>query len=284
MRKRTCLVFGIFVGLVTACSLADLGALSSGDAVADADVAEEDATTSGEDGGGSEDDAALVDSGDEDVSDTDASSDAGDDAGTDLDAALDASDASDAGGASDAGWTPCNGAPVKSTPFVKPQVAFGASYDESSVSWSNEDDAVMENGQTANATAYIASKSDYLVVTDFPFGVADSIRVVGVELQIVRRSQGISNLPGNVADEGVGLVFKGAASKTLLKEPGTWSATATTITYGGPTQTFGETITGEDVNDLSNFGAGITVAFTPPNGGLATAKVDAIRMKLYYCE
>lgn len=292
-RERTCLVFGIFVGLASACSLADLGSLSSGDDVADADVANEDATTpiGDTDTGALGEDAALDDSGDEDASRDDASGDGGDggdDAGADMDAALDASDAAsvDGGGdaGSDGGSTPCHGAPVKSTPFVKPQAAFNTSNASSSVDWNNEMNALTEDGQTANATSYMSAKSHYLVVTHFPFGVADSIRVVGVELQVVRRSQGVSTLPGNVADDVVGLAFKGVASAVLVKEPGIWSTTAATITYGGPTQTFGETITGADVNDLENFGAGISVVFTPPGGSVAIAKIDAIRMKLYYCE
>lgn len=143
--------------------------------------------------------------------------------------------------------------------------------------WAPHNEAAVLDGKVAScALKAAAPRSDTILVGGFGLGVPATAKVVGVEFKLARRSE-----VGSVRDADIKLWLRGSP----YEDEGTsvlWSTSLETVTYGGPTNTWGTSLAGSDVNDPS-FALGVA-ATIPSAGPNDTAMVDGVTAKVFYCE
>lgn len=262
--------------LVTACSLIDLDDLTAGSMSDDPDA--EPLPDGGRPPSPDGSDGSIVEEPDGHVPKEDASLDGGGGRNDDADAAPEPT-------------SPCEGLTTESTPFLSPRVAFPIKKQGGTLSWTTPDGALTKDDSSAQAASSIQKTTEYLSVSNLTPGLPSDARISGFEIEIIRF---FSNLTGGaVNDDGVVMTLNGQPGTAPKKSSDGWTSYSKTVTYGGPTETFGITLkdtktgqwlTGADAN--SNpflFGAAISVVV----GGLVvqtqTANVDSMRVKIHYC-
>lgn len=197
---------------------------------------------------------------------SDAKVDAALDAGTDvLDAA--ASDASDAKADADA----C-------VAVVYGPLDPGSAVDLATIGtrpWSSANKAITSDDQRAEVSAMINGEvSHYLWASGYGFTLPSTATITGIEVAIER-----SALSGvGIVDNEVRLT-KGAVLGTAKAANGVWGTSETVITYGGPNDMWGTTLTPADVN-LAGFGVALSTKY-PSVSGNDWPRVDVIRVTIY---
>lgn len=142
-------------------------------------------------------------------------------------------------------------------------------------SWSNPSNAATSNNAYATFINVTGSSST-LTATNFGSSVPSGATINGIEVTIERKSSSGSAHK----DFTVQLVKGGTASGTNKADTATFYGTSdATITYGGASDLWGNTLTVSDVN-ATNFG----VVFQCNNtaAALNTCSVDAFSLKIYY--
>ncbi len=151
-----------------------------------------------------------------------------------------------------------------------------------SFDWSNPSNAKTDNG--SRATVYLShanNASRYLKATNFGFSISSSAIINGIEVKVERSQNSGHTL--RVFDNSVRLVKNGVTVATSEKSTGTaWPTYDAVITYGGPTDTWGQTWTGADIN-ATNTGFAISAIHDNTDND-RTPQVDYISMKVYYTD
>lgn len=120
------------------------------------------------------------------------------------------------------------------------------------------------------------SGTQNLVASNFGFSIPAGVTILGIAVTLLRSAT------GSIKDFGPYLsVSPGGLGGVLHPDPNTWPSTPTSITYGGPTDTWGTTpaLTPAIVNDPT-----FMVRFSESNmgGAGAVATISGIRMTVYY--
>lgn len=142
--------------------------------------------------------------------------------------------------------------------------------------WGNTNNAKTHDGLYAEALMgpqpYFV---DYLRAMTFAPNIGNNDIVNGIVVEIEKKTNGLGF---GVQDYLVRLWQNNIPSGNNKKLPGEWTTSFAYYTYGSPTDTWGLTLTGADIN-ASGFGVGIS-----PSGGGASdaAQVDHIRITYYY--
>jgi hypothetical protein len=151
----------------------------------------------------------------------------------------------------------------------------GGGYD-----WSNTPASISNDQYT---TANIDSSSfptDYLKSTDYDFRIPSWATINGIEMT-VERSRNVGS-GGTVTDNSVKLVKNNVVVGANKADTSTaWTSSDVVVTYGGPNDLWGEAWTPANINS-SSFGSVFSAKRT--SGGDRTARVDQIRMKVYYSD
>lgn len=150
--------------------------------------------------------------------------------------------------------------------------------------WSSPSNAQTSNDTAANATVgtgIVSATSEFLRgVQLVSASVPSDAQIVGVEVTVERLAS--STVPPQCKDSSLQLVKGGSATGTNNASASFWNeGSDTTVTYGGPTDLWGTTLTASDVT-ASNFGVQLSITNTSPGSGATTGAVDQIRMKIYY--
>lgn len=245
---------------LVACSFTDLSALTEGGSATGGDGEDGGDTVDVPDGGGGN---AEPDAGGEDARSNE------EEGGTVTEA--------------DAAVACKDGSSSLETEFVAPYLAYTASAPDATVNWTNADGAlVAKEGVSAQASSGSAARSLFLVVSKFTFDLPSEALVTGIEIEVVRSTSGLFS---SVQDAAIGIAVKGQLGTVFRKNDGDWGGGTTTVVYGGPSDTFGQSFTGEDVrSDPFFLGAAISVQLSPSFGEKATASIDGMRVRLHYCE
>ena len=150
------------------------------------------------------------------------------------------------------------------------------------VSWSNPDNAKVDDGAFATVTQVADYNSHYLKATNFGFAIPAGATINGILMEYDRKANVSGG--GNFANDYVIKIVKsdgtfssalganGISINTLLPSTQAYNS------YGGSSNLWAETWTPSDINS-SNFGVGITIT---TNGGNVTVSVDHIRITVYY--
>jgi hypothetical protein len=85
-----------------------------------------------------------------------------------------------------------------------------------------------------------------------------------------------------MVDNAVRLLRNGAFLAADRARPEAWTQAYTTVTYGGPTDTWGTTWSAAELNALA-LSAAIQTSFIGTAGN-NTAFVDAVRVTVHYCD
>lgn len=121
------------------------------------------------------------------------------------------------------------------------------------------------------------STSQFLVALSFGVTLPPSAIIDGIQVEVSRSSSvGLAT-----TDYAVHLV-KGTQIQLLADNKASstiWSTTETIATYGGPTDKWGNTWTGADIN--AGFGVAFAARYTGQTGS-EQARVDAIAVKISY--
>lgn len=118
--------------------------------------------------------------------------------------------------------------------------------------------------------------SNWLLASTFNVDVPPSATVQGVEFTVVR-----SALSGvGIADNAVRLLKAGNVETTDRAKPGGWTDTLESVTYGGPTDLWGTTVTASDVRD-GGFGLALSTKYTSTAGN-DWPRVERVRVKVYF--
>src|SRR5262249_32588212 len=138
--------------------------------------------------------------------------------------------------------------------------------------------AVSSNNSYATATVD-GTTTNYLRCLSYGFNIPSGATIVGIEVNVERKSSRTSN--GGSEDAAMRLV-KGGTIQTTDRSSGTTYPTGDVVeTHGSPTDLWGTTWTPADINS-TNFGAAF--AATKPSGGgnSHTISVDHMQVTVYY--
>ena len=162
-----------------------------------------------------------------------------------------------------------------------------------SVSWSNPDNAKVSDDTRAinQLGSAVGKESHYLKATNFGFSIPVGATINGIVVEIERSWQNGSSAFGEINDGGsasggaggLRIVKGGSISSTDRSVGAVWTNTTDAYSsYGSSSDLWGETWTAEDIN-ASTFGFVISVmGFNGPSGTDPQAKVDHIRITVYY--
>jgi cysteine-rich repeat protein len=140
------------------------------------------------------------------------------------------------------------------------------------IAWSAPGQAATSDNLYANVNLNAGQVSQYLKATDFGFSIPAAAVILGIEVDIEKVAVG-----GNAFDNAVRIV-EGGAIGTNDHSLGMWPGADTVVTYGSPSDLWGETWTPADING-AGFGAAIS-AHDSVSGVLA--RVDEIAITVFY--
>jgi hypothetical protein len=145
--------------------------------------------------------------------------------------------------------------------------------------WSSPLGVTANGGGVASAGGAVGN-TQYLLVRDFDFNIPADATIVGIVVEIRRRS----SFPGDyVKDNFVGLTFNGNTGNGQRTDAATWWPNALTYkTYGGPTDMWGSTpglYTPAILNDPAAFGVYVSANLAQT---FASAEIDHVRATVHY--
>ncbi|PWB51400.1 MAG: hypothetical protein C3F13_13230 [Anaerolineales bacterium] len=147
------------------------------------------------------------------------------------------------------------------------------------VAWQNPGNISDQDTITASALLIGRVTSNYLQGSEFGFNVPPEATITGIELTINRA---VSDHNAGVYDNVVKLVKNGSIiGENRALTSTIWTTAFTLVTYGGPTDLWGESWLPEDVNN-TNFGAVISVSRTNNGNNNRQAEVDNMQITVYY--
>ena len=151
--------------------------------------------------------------------------------------------------------------------------------------WTSPGNAASNNSSYASAVALSFDPTYYLKATGFGFSVPTEAQINGIIAEIDRFADPvIPGLPGITTDNHVYLVMGGIVQNGSTNQA-TGSAwpntdTDTYVSYGSPTDTWGNTLLPSDVN-ATDFGFAMS-AKQDDGTNVDTQKVDHMRATVYY--
>jgi len=146
------------------------------------------------------------------------------------------------------------------------------------IAWSNPGNIFSSNDVRADAVLSPLEISEYLLASAFGFTIPASSIILGIKAEIEKHQ---STGSGPIIDSSVRL-FKGGGVVGNNQAAGTWPSADAYTTYGvGTTDLWGETWTPDEIN-AANFGVGIAAINSVSPGGAETARVDHVRITVYY--
>lgn len=141
--------------------------------------------------------------------------------------------------------------------------------------WADAARATERDNDVASVVLINGGTSEHLIVQDFGVTLPPRAVIVGVEVQVVRESEG-----GNIFDEELRLVVGGSLAGLDHSAAAPWPATLRARTYGNPLDSWGVLLT-EANTSQANFGIALRVRNLSGRTN-DTARVDAMRLTLHY--
>jgi hypothetical protein len=148
------------------------------------------------------------------------------------------------------------------------------------VTWNNVDSAKVSDNFYAYASFTSTATSHYLKMTNFGFSIPTGATIFGI---LVEKEQSLHQSDDYISDNIVSIVkADGSIGSTNKAIAGRWLFAESYISHGGSTDLWGESWTPADIND-ADFGVAISI-----NGQLAdlgsssSARIDHVRITVYY--
>lgn len=150
--------------------------------------------------------------------------------------------------------------------------------------WTSLSNVIVDSdsyGYAAMTSAIITTNdSNRIGITSFGFAIPTGKTIDGIEA-VIRRKADITG--DNVYDEDLLIIKGGVNGATQMADTATaWTTTWTEITYGSPTNLWGETWTVADIN-ANNFGIAFSSQNKKGEGNQSIqAQVAWIKIKVYW--
>jgi hypothetical protein len=168
--------------------------------------------------------------------------------------------------------------PTNTQPY-NPSSVVSDSSNGGTVSWASPLNATTSDNQYATSAGATGALSYYLKATNFGFNIPATNTIVGIVVEIERKSS-IPPSGTGVVDNTVKLVKGGTVvGDNKADTANAWPTSDTYKSYGGSNDLWGTTWTPSDIN-TSTFGVVLSVNFYA--SGPLTAYVDHIRVTVYY--
>ena len=152
--------------------------------------------------------------------------------------------------------------------------------DNGNEAWINVDRILNRTGPSAAASSscfmLASASSDILRGENFGFSIPSD--PVGIEVIVVKATSIAAD--GNVIDNIIDLHISGTVQGTGKSVATPWTSAYTTVTYGGPTDLWGTSLTATQIN-ASTFGAQLVADNTDTGFGSNTF-VNSIEIKVYF--
>lgn len=150
--------------------------------------------------------------------------------------------------------------------------------------WNSPERVGAGDQSYAQASRDMGQSSRTLYASGFGLTVPVGAVVTGVEVIVTRRMSALTSTV-NLTDRDVVLISKGNAASLDRARSDNWESTDTTVTYGGPEDTWGTSWSASEIGDAT-FGVGFSAQHDPVVKGMAQALVDHIAVKVYFrrCE
>lgn len=149
----------------------------------------------------------------------------------------------------------------------------------SGTAWTNVDKITVSDNSYATVTlTHSSPNAQPLGARNFGFNIPVTGTIDGVLCSFERKASVNSIIKENLCYLINNLAIIG---NNKTSSPAFWSATEGVVTYGGPADTWGATLTPTIVNS-SNFGVMITAKYDSPYVGSEIAYVDKVSMTIYY--
>jgi hypothetical protein len=146
-------------------------------------------------------------------------------------------------------------------------------------SWISAPNARASDNTYATASMAPNQTTQYLVALSFNLGLPPNAVIEGIVVQVERSSSaGLAT-----ADAAVYLVKNTqiqTAGENKAQTGVVWPVTEATVSYGGPTDKWGNTWTAADIN-AGGFGVAFAATYTGQTGS-EQARVDSIRVVVHY--
>jgi len=147
------------------------------------------------------------------------------------------------------------------------------------VAWINPRNITSSDERRAVANLDDFNISNYLIARNFSFSIPASATINGIVVTIERQKQ---NGAGIINDYSVKLLKNGIIQGSNKANQTEWTANYdSNVTYGGPTDLWALSLTPADLNNIS-FGVAIAAIKNNTNGNSFAARVDNIRITVYY--
>ena len=151
------------------------------------------------------------------------------------------------------------------------------------ITWASTSNATVEDGSEATASnnsPNSTATSHYLKATNFGFSIPGTATILGIKIEIKRRVTGTG---ASAIDSAVRIVKADASIGSTNKGDlvSSWPGSLAYATYGGSSDLWGESWKPSDIND-SDFGAAVAVAVTMGPTFTAVARIDHIKITVYY--
>ena len=151
-------------------------------------------------------------------------------------------------------------------------------------SWSDADNVKKKDGNFASTTLLnsgfcfqsVCYYSRGLMAYDFNFSIPPAAIISGVRAQVIRKAAAANS----AYDYAIQLLVSNLPAGNNKKAPVAWPVIASPKSYGGPSDTWGLTLTSGQVNS-SDFGFWLQVQNGTSNNSLE-ADVDFVRMTVFY--
>ena len=150
------------------------------------------------------------------------------------------------------------------------------------IDWLNPNNIFADDGVFADiVNDGVTNASEYIKGTNYGFTVPSGSTINGIEVTIKRRRTNPSG--GPVVNDALLYLIKGGTIQTgwTNKASGTnWPIINAAVTYGGPADMWGGTLSASDVN-ASNFGVALAIDLLD-GSTTVQASLDSMTITVYY--
>lgn len=149
-------------------------------------------------------------------------------------------------------------------------------------SWTNVNNVKVDDGNYASGDVSNIGNggtANYIAVSDYGFSIPTGSTIDGILVEFKRYGANVKSPDGMLVNHPA--IMKAGSIVATKAGTDTWpTSTPAYVSYGGPTDLWGQSWTASDINN-SGFGAQIAAVSTT-GGTSSTAFIDAIRIKVWY--
>lgn len=166
---------------------------------------------------------------------------------------------------------------AQETAVGSPIEAWELNHPSGNESWSNANFVYANDLFYANSSATIlafnADTSHYMISEDYNFNIPSGATIQGVEVTVIKSAANVFGF-FNVRDETISLVLDSNLFGSNKANTSNWTLLDQVVTYGGPADTWGLTLTPAIINDPT-FGVSVSAQFDGLLATVGSATLDA---------